>query len=557
MSFALHGIPVSGGIAIGVAHVLDAQWTRVPQHLIEEHEIVAECERLSSAIAAVTQELNALFCSLPQDAPTEVAAFLDVHALILQDPMLARAPLELIRARRYNAHWALVAQMEHLVAQFESMEDAYLRERQHDVRQVVERVLRALQGEQAPLLPAPGGPPAIVVAHDIAPSDMLQFKDTAFAGFTTDLGGATSHTAIVARSLGIPAVVGLQNGHELIRGGDLLIVDGEAGVVIVEPDERVLAEYRRRHDEQLVLRERLKGLRHTPARTRDGARIQLLANIEVPSDAQAVIEAGAEGIGLFRSEFLFMNRRDVPTEQEQFEAYAEVVQAMQGRPVTIRTLDIGADKELRETDPEAVIAPNPALGLRAIRYCLAHPELFLAQLRAILRASAYGPVKLLIPMLVNAREIDAALAMIAQARSQLDARGERCAAHVPVGGMIEIPAAALHLEPFLQRLDFLSLGTNDLIQYTLAIDRTDAAVAHLYDPRHPAVLHLVEHTIREGRRVGKTVSVCGEMAGDVACTHILLKMGLTEFSMHPAQIPSVKRLILDTALSELAVRGPI
>jgi phosphotransferase system enzyme I (PtsI) len=555
VAFALHGIPVSGGIAIGVAHVLDAQWAHVPQHLVDEEEIEPECGRLSAAIKTVTQELNTLFCSLPPDAPTEIAAFLDVHALILQDPMLSRAPLELIRTRRYNAHWALVAQMENLVAQFESMEDAYLRERQHDIRQVVERVLRVLQGRQAPALPEVGGAPTIVVAHDIAPADMLQFKDTAFVGFATDLGGATSHTAIVARSLGIPAVVGLQNAHELVRSGDMLIIDGDAGVVIVEPDERVLEAYRGRRTELLALRERLKGLRYTPARTRDGTRVSLLANIEVPGDAEAVLEAGAEGIGLFRSEFLFMNRTDMPDEDEQFEAYAQVVKALAGRPVTIRSLDVGSDKELKETDPEAVIAPNPALGLRAIRYCLAHPEMFLVQLRAILRASALGPVKLLIPMIISPREVDSTLAMLAQARSQLDARGIRYAAHVPVGGMIEIPGAALHLQPFLDRLDFLSIGTNDLIQYTLAIDRTDASVAHLYDPQHPAVLHLVEHTIRAGKRAGKSVSVCGEMAGDVACTHTLLAMGLTEFSMHPAQIPSVKRLILDTSLSDLAVRN--
>jgi phosphotransferase system enzyme I (PtsI) len=553
--FTIHGVSVSQGIAIGRAHLLTPAALDVKHYLIAQEQVEAEVARLKDAIIAVHHELHAIRNTLPKDAPTELAAFIDVHALILSDTMLSEMPLEIIRNRYYNAEWALVTQIDELSAQFDEIEDAYLRERKADIQQVGERILKVLTGT-ATVLPVADDEQSsahiIVVAHDISPADMLQFRDRAFAGFVTDLGGQNSHTAIVARSLDIPAAVGMNNASALIKQDDLLIIDGDAGVVIVDAAPLVLAEYRERQARMLRDRKKLGRLRKTPAVTQDGVAIGLLANIELPDDCRAAMDAGASGVGLFRSEFLFMGRADClekfPCEDEQFEAYRETVMAMKGRPVTIRTLDVGADKPM---DEEEQTAANPALGLRAIRYCLAEPQIFLTQLRAILRASAYGPIKLLIPMLAHAFEIDQTLALLAQAKSQLQARGQKFDAAMPVGAMIEVPAAALALPMFIRRLDFLSVGTNDLIQYTLAIDRVDHEVAHLYNPLHPAILYLLSNVIAIGKKAGIPVSVCGEMAGDIKLTRLLLGMGLLEFSMHPAQLLSVKQEVLNSDLSQI------
>ncbi|ANA33805.1 phosphoenolpyruvate--protein phosphotransferase [Ralstonia mannitolilytica] len=550
MPFTLHGIPVSRGIAIGRAHMLARAALDVSHYLVDEDKLDAEVERLRSARATVRAELIALKRDLPADAPEEMGAFLDVHAMILDDALLSQVPETLIRQRRYNAEWALTTQLEELIRQFGEIEDEYLRERKADIEQVVERILKVLAGAPA-LAPAPvavGCDPdagMIVVAHDIAPADMLQFRGQTFAGFVTDLGGRTSHTAIVARSLDIPAAVGVHNASTLIRQDDIVVIDGDNGIVIVDPNASILEEYRHRRSEGELQKKRLERLRHTPTVTLDGTQIDLLANIEMPEDAAAAVKAGAVGVGLFRSEFLFMNRRGaLPDEEEQFLAYRTAVESMKGLPVTIRTIDIGADKPLDIRDDLFETAPNPALGLRAIRWSLSEPAMFLTQLRALLRASAFGPVKILVPMLAHAREIDQTLELLARAKASLDAEGLAYDPTVKVGAMIEIPAAVLILPVFLRRMDFLSIGTNDLIQYTLAIDRADNAVAHLYDPLHPAVLQLIARTIREGHQAGKPVSVCGEMAGDAAMTRLLLGMGLTEFSMHPSQLLSVKQQIL-------------
>lgn len=559
-SFSLHGIPVSRGIAIGRAHLLTPAALDVRHYLIPEEQIEAEVARLESAVATVHRQLEAIRSDLPKDAPTELGAFLDVHGLILADPMIAEAPLNLIRKRHYNAEWALVTQIDELSAQFDEIEDVYLRERKGDIQQVGERVLKVLTGTADTTLPVTrdeDGATAhiIVVAHDISPADMLQFRGQQFSGFVTDLGGQNSHTAIVARSLNIPATVGMGNASGLIRQNDWVIVDGDDGVVIVNPAPQVLAHYRNRHAQALRDRKKLGKLKKMPAVTQDGVEIAMLANIELPSDCAAALDAGAQGIGLFRSEFLFMGRigqaAKLPSEDEQYESYREAVLAMKGRPVTIRTLDIGADKPL---DSHEQSAHNPALGLRAIRYCLAEPELFLAQLRAILRASAHGTVKLLIPMLAHAFEIDQTLKLIAQAKAQLRDRRQKFDDGIAVGAMIEVPAAALALPMFIRRMDFLSIGTNDLIQYTLAIDRVDHEVAHLYDPLHPAVLYLLSLVLGMGKKESIPVSLCGEMAGDTRLTRLLLGMGLTEFSMHPAQLLSVKQEILNSDLSVLAPR---
>lgn len=555
-SFTLHGIPVSRGIAIGRAHLLAPAALEVRHYLIGEDQVEDEVQRLQTAIATVHRELQTLWKDLPSDAPAELGAFIDVHVLILSDPMISEQPLNIIRNRHYNAEWALVTQIDELSAQFDEIEDAYLRERRNDIQQVGERVLKVLTGTESKLPRLANVDEAsahmIVVAHDISPADMLQFRDRAFGGFVTDLGGQNSHTAIVARSLDIPAAVGMFNASALIAQDDWVIIDGDAGVVIVDPTPMVLDQYRERQAQLTRERKKLGKLKKTPAVTRDGTAVSLLANIELPEDCAAAMEAGASGVGLFRSEFLFLGRTGyhnrLPSEDEQFESYRKAVVAMKGRPVTIRTLDIGADKPLDTAEETAL---NPALGLRAIRYCLAEPQMFLVQLRAILRASAFGPIKMLIPMLAHAFEIDQTLIMIEQAKAQLRTVNRKFDAAIPVGAMIEIPAAALTLPLFVKRMDFLSVGTNDLIQYTLAIDRVDHEVAHLYNPLHPAILQLLATIIAVGAKAGIPVSVCGEMAGDIKLTRLLLGMGLREFSMHPAQILSVKNEVLNSDLATI------
>jgi len=549
MSFTLHGIGVSGGIAIGHAHLISHARLEVAHYVVGDKEIPAELLRFDAAIAAVRNELETLHRNLEHTAPAELGAFLDVHSMILKDAMLSNAPRDLIVERGCNAEWALVQQMDTLLEEFDKVEDPYLRERKNDVVQVVERILKALLGHhgRAPSHFA-GEDSMIVVAHDLSPADMILFKQHRFGGFVTDVGGVTSHTAILARSLNIPAIVALHHARQTIRESEMVIVDGPRGVLIVSPDKQVLAEYRLRARELELDRQKLKRIRTTRAATIDGAVVELYANIELPQDVADVKESGATGIGLFRSEFMFLNRADVPDEEEQFEGYRRVAVAMDGMPVTIRTLDLGADKSINGAQRSTT---NPALGLRAIRFCLAEPQMFLTQLRAILRASHYGNIRLLIPMLAHSHEIDQTLNMISEAKATLELQGVAYDRKIKIGGMVEIPAAALSLSMFLRKLDFLSIGTNDLIQYTLAIDRTDDAVAHLYDPLHPAVLHLVANTIQAANRAQVPVAVCGEMAGDVLLTRLLLGFGLRQFSMHPAQLLTVKQQVLRSNIPDL------
>ena len=566
MSFQVFGLPVSRGVAIGRAVLVASSRVDVAHYFIDEAGVEEEISRLRSARDVVANELSTLQRDLPDDAPAELSALLDVHLMLLHDDTLTGATKHWIQERHYNAEWALSAQLEVLARQFDEMEDEYLRDRKADLEQVVERLLRAMaRGTASSVMHPPGsGPrdfagedPLVMVANDVAPADMLQFKRSVFTGFITDVGGKTSHTAIVARSMDIPAVVGAREASRIIRQDDWVIIDGDAGIVIVEPSAIVLAEYRFRQRQSELERESLSRLRHTPAVTLDGERVELLANIEMPADAQAALAAGAVGVGLFRSEFLFMNREgELPDEDEQFEAYRAAVLAMDGLPVTIRTVDIGADKPLDRMSVNELRhehALNPALGLRAIRWSLSEPGMFRQQLRAILRASAYGKVKLLIPMVAHLSEVRLTLEALARAKQQLS-DAARAYTDVQVGAMIEIPAAALLLPAFLRHFDFVSIGTNDLIQYTLAIDRADEAVAHLYDPWHPAVLQLISQTIRMARVAGKDVSVCGEMAGDPAFTELLLAMGLRSFSMHPSQVASIKQRVLRTDASRWANR---
>jgi phosphotransferase system enzyme I (PtsI) len=549
-SFALHGIGVSGGIAIGRAQLVSHATLEVAHYAIPAGRVVGEIARLDNALAEVRRELEGLHGAMKAgDAPAEFGAFLDVHTMILNDPTLSESPKRIIAEQRCNAEWALTQQMNVLVELFEEIEDPYLRERKADVVQVVERVLKRLLGKPGALTPVGAEQHTILVAHDLSPADVIQFKTHRYAGFITDLGGVTSHTAIVARSLAVPAVAATHNARALIRENELLILDGTNHVVIVNPDKSVLGEYRLKQGELELERAKLRRLKTKPATTLDGHVVELQANIELPGDLAQALDNGAMGIGLFRSEFLFLNREGLPSEDEQFEAYRSVAAGMEGKPVTIRTFDLGADKQKEGLDGLARVAPNPALGLRAVRFCLAEPRLFLTQLRAILRASHYGRVKILVPMLASVSEIDQTLALIAQAKEMLREQGTPFDSGVEVGGMIEIPAAVLAISSFLQKLDFLSIGTNDLIQYTLAVDRSDEAVSHLYDPLHPAVLKLIGMAIVSAGKARVPIAVCGEMAGDPELTRLLLGLGLRNLSMHPAHLLAIKQRVLTTAIA--------
>ena len=550
------GHAVSRGVAMGRAVVVGSARLGISHQFIDAEQIPAELERLRQARRVVDADMarakQHLMDDNAQETAAELSALVDVHLMLLHDQTLTDAVRAWVVERQYNAEWALQAQLEIVARQFDEMQDPYLRERKVDLEQVVERLLLALRGDGvASMVPDAtrsaqrNGEPMVLVAHDLSPAELLQFRSSMFGGFVTDVGGKTSHTAIVARSLDIPAVVGARGASEVIRNDDWVVIDGDAGCVVINPSDDVVQGYTARQQQDQRARERLQRLRHTPARTRDGVTIALLANIESPADTQAALAAGAVGVGLFRSEFLYMGRTEqgltlLPSEDEQYEAYTKAVRGMRGLPTTIRTVDVGADKPLGQTR-EAF--ENPALGLRAVRWSLADTDMFRTQLRALLRAAVHGPVEVLVPMLSQRAEIEATREQLARARHELDAAGVTYAP-VRLGAMIEVPAAALSVPMFLRYFDFLSIGTNDLIQYTLAVDRTDDRVAHLYDPLHPVVLQLIGQVIAQGQAAGKPVAVCGEMAGDVEHTALLLGLGLREFSMHPSHLLEVKERIL-------------
>ncbi len=561
MTFSVHGLSVgrglggtANGVAIGRAVCILSSRASVAHYFIDAAQVRSELSRVYHAKEAVIADMQRLQISLSEhvnkDAPQELSAIMDVHLMLLQDETLADGVRHYIEERHYNAEWAVSAQLEVIAAQFDAMHDPYMRERKGDLEQVAERLLTHLMGTQQSANLSPANQTSheslILVAHDLSPADMLRFKGDVFSGFVTDVGGKTSHTAIVARSMGIPAIVGAKSASQLVRQDDWVIVDADAGVLIVNPTEGILAEYRQKQADGLMAWQV-----HLDSDTRDssqavsllapdGTAITLLANIELPTDTVAALAAGAQGIGLFRTEFLFMGRSQLPDEEEQYAAYREVVLAMRGLPVTIRTIDIGADKPLDAIHGQERNAINPALGLRAIRWCLAEPTMFLTQLRALLRAAVHGRIDVLIPMLAHESEIKQCLLMVDRARVQLDASGVLYG-EVRLGAMIEVPAAALIVPTFLKYFDFLSIGSNDLIQYTLAVDRANEEVAHLYDATHPAVQFLIESTIKQCLAAGKSVSVCGEMAGDEMHFKALLDMGLRTFSMHPSQMFSFKK----------------
>ena len=551
MTFTVHGISASKGIAIGRVRTVDRGRPEATERTLDPSRIEAEVRRFRRAVRAARGELRAVKARIPEGTPKEIAAFIDTHLLMLEDEAISRAPITYIRETRCNAEWALQLERDALVAVFDAMDDPYLRTRKDDVEHVVNRVQIHLQGKRRKE-PPPGETVAgrIIHADDLTPADTVLMQHQGVAGFMTEFGGPNSHTAILARSLDIPAVVGLhRSAAALLRDGDEVVLDGRQGVVIVSPSEVVKRFYERRRREIARIKAARHRLRSTPAVTADGEPVGLQANVELPGESAGAVRDGAAGVGLYRTEFLFMNRRDPPDEQEQFDAYSGLVAALKGAPVTIRTLDLGADKQVDGARPDAPATSNPALGLRAVRLCLKEQSLFRPQIRAILRASARGPVRMMIPMLTTVTELDQVLRIVRDCKCELDAEGEHYDASMPVGAMIEVPAAAICADIFAPRLDFFSIGTNDLIQYTIAIDRIDDEVSYLYDPLHPAVLRLIAITIAAGRKAGIPVAMCGEMAGDARYTKLLLGMGLREFSVHPNALLEVKQIIGETRIA--------
>jgi len=552
MSLFLSGIGVSRGIVIGRARRLSGDQPDATEERIEREQIEPEIARYRAALERARVQLKGVRDRIPPQTTAEIAAFIDTHLLMLRDSALSDAVESLIRSRRVNAEWALKLQRDALVNVFEQMEDSYLRTRRDDVDQVVNRVQRILANQDRALAEEAGQhqDPVIVLAEDVSPADIVSLQHQGVAAFITEFGGPLSHSAILARGLNIPTVVGVRNARRLLRENELLVIDGQQGSVLAEPDQRMLAHYHRRQKAEKQHQARLARLRNQPAVTLDGIWINLRANIELPEDIEAVRRVGANGIGLYRTEFLYMNRQDVPGEEEQLEAYLRVLRSVEGAPLTIRTLDLGGDKPLA-AGREGPVINNPALGLRAIRLCLKDTALFRPQLRALLRASAHGKIQIMVPMVSTLKEFLSVRQMITELQEELRREGIPFDEEIPIGVMVEVPAAALAARILARHVDFFSIGTNDLIQYTLAIDRIDDEVNYLYDPLHPAVLQLISMTIEAGREADIPVAMCGEMAGDPQYTRLLLGMGLSEFSMQPATLLEVKRIVTASETHEL------
>ncbi|HTT07510.1 MAG TPA: phosphoenolpyruvate--protein phosphotransferase [Gammaproteobacteria bacterium] len=554
MSFTMHGVGVSRGIVIGRVHLLERNQLEVTEYAIPREQVNTEILRLQNAITAARLQLRTVREHIPRGAAADVAAFIDTHLMMLEDSSLTQEPVRLIAELRCNAEWALKLQRDALVAVFDEMEDPYLRSRRDDVDHVVNRIQRILlnHGPLRHETPDERLKDCIILSDDLTPADTVLLQHHGIAAFITEYGGPTSHTAILARSLGIPAIVGLHQARRYIRDEEQVVVDGTQGVVVVDPDDALLAYYREGQEQERRYFAELIKLKEAPAITADGVAVELHANIELPSDFEAVRRVGAKGVGLYRTEYLFMNREAPPDEAEQYENYREMISQLNGIPVTIRTLDLGADKAVNGGNQDRPLAANPALGLRAVRLCLKDAALFRPQLRAILRASASGPVRLLIPMLSMVQEVEQVLGMLREIREEFDRHGVAHDRNMPVGGMIEVPAAAVCADVFARQLDFLSIGTNDLIQYTMAIDRVNDEVNYLYEPLHPGVLRLIRATIQAGEQYGKPVGLCGEMASDPRYVRLLLALGLREFSVHPAALLEVKHIIQQTNLKSLA-----
>ena len=546
-TFNVHGISVSSGIAIGKANLVTNALMEVQRYKIKKGTIKDEIERLSQAINTVKSDLVNIKKELQKKSSNNFESFIDIHLMMLEDNNFSLNPQQIIKKEQCNAEWAIKSQLDDLLSKFDDIDDAYIKERKLDAAQVAERIIKALLGHQKQISKTQN-PSNILIAHDISPADALQFKKNSYAAFITEHGGTNSHTAILARGLNIPSIVAVKNARKIINNNDTIIVDGDNGIAIINPNKHILKEYEYKKNQWIIEKKKLKKIKNIPSKTLDKKEISLMANIEDLSDVKSVLDCKASGIGLFRTEFLFMNRKELPGEQEQYETYKSIAKSMKGRTVVIRTLDSGADKT---TAADKSQATNPALGLRAIRLCLSQPHLFITQLRAILKASAFGKIRILIPMLSSLGELKQVKLLIKRAKESLVVENIKFDNEILIGGMIEIPAVAINAEAFAAELDFLSIGTNDLIQYTLAIDRTDDSVSHLYNSIHPAILKLISNTIDAAKKFNKDVSVCGEMAGDPKLTKLFIGMGLTNFSMHPSSILTVKKQILESDATKL------
>ena len=540
------GIPVSSGVAIGKAYILAHALNEVEPYTVTKKNITNEIKRFNQAIKQLKSELLGLKKELKKNKMGEYGSFIDVQLAIINDPKISKNPLELIKKSKQNAEWALKVQMEEIINKFNSIENSYIRERKNDIYQVCETLIKYLIGHESKQLSSDKN--RIIVAHDISPADALKFKNSNNIAFVTDIGGTTSHTAILAKSINIPSVVGTQNAKNLISNGDNLIVDGDHGCVIINPTDEVINEYKLKQNLYELESKKLLNLQKLTSKTIDKVSVNLYVNIEDTNNIEPVMENNTKGVGLFRTEFIFMDKHRMLDENEQFTIYRNLTKALPNKTITIRTLDSGGDKVI-EHMPNT--NQNPALGLRAIRFCLAEPDVFITQIKALLRASHYGDIRILIPMLSSDNELRQVKLLIDRAKDLLTSERKKFNYKTQIGGMIEVPAAAINAESFASQLDFLSIGTNDLIQYTLAVDRTDDAVSHLYDSSHPALLKLIKGVIDAGTKAGIEVSLCGEMAGDPKLTKLLIGLGLTNFSMHPSSLLKVKKVILESEFSRL------
>lgn len=547
VSQVIHGIGASSGIVVGRAFLLDRSKVRLPARRIVADQVEVEIERFIAAIEASRNQLREIKAKIIDPQVLRHAFILDVHLMILDDEMLVQDTVETIRKEKLNAEGALDLTLKKLDSAFDTIDDEYLRERRSDLHYVSTRIYRNLLGKKHDDITAIKGD-VIVVAHDLSPADTLQINLKHVAGFVTDMGGKVSHTAILARSLGIPAVVGLEVATSLISGGDLLILDGETGEVVINPSEEVLRSSLERERRIKLLEEEALRYASLPAETRDGVSIRLQANIELLDEIDSAKRHGAEGIGLYRTEVLYLNRKDLPSEEEQYEACRQLVEKVSPWVVTVRTLDIGGDKFLPNYSSGNEL--NPAMGLRAIRFSLKEREIFKTQLRAILRASAHGRLRILLPMISGVEEVRQGKAVLEQVKEDLRKKGVPYDPGIEIGVMIEIPSASIIADILAPEVDFFSIGTNDLIQYTLAIDRVNEHVSYLYEPLHPSILRIIRTVVEGAHRAHVPVAVCGEMAAEPAYLLILMGMGLDEFSMNPTAIPRVKKMIRMATVAE-------
>ena len=556
MTMLLTGSGMSKGIGIGPVHLFEHGKSEVTHYKIEPKQVRSEVSRFNKAHKLAVTHLRNVRKLIPKDAVEEIAAFIDSHLLMIADIPLKQTPIQIIEEQLCNAEWALDIQKNKLVQVFDVMQDSYLKTRRNDIEHIIRLIQTALEKDKVAKDKLSHSKPDlqfkgyIVVADDLAPADTIMFEHQKIRGFVTEYGGTNSHTAILARSLGIPAIVALSNVRNLLSENEIIIIDGTSGSLIANADDQTKHAYQRRIKADKVQQKELAVLKHKSTRSQDGVDIKLMTNIELSEEVRSFKHSGAEGVGLYRTEFLYLDRYNQVSEDEHFTAYKKIVRAADDKPVTIRTLDLGAEKEF-DPDYEGPLAPNPALGLRAIRRSLKNPELFLKQLRAILRASIYGNVRILIPMLTSLNELEQIMELYKLAQRQLKDQKKRYKKNIKIGGMIEVPAAALAADVFASKLDFLSIGTNDLIQYALAIDRIDEEVNYLYNPLHPGVLNLISLVLEAGQRLNVPVAMCGEMAGDSRYTTLLLAMGLREFSVHPNNLLEIKRIIMDSDVGSL------